>query len=340
MENLLQFRWARSSQDHETHLERASSIIPFPYYWAWTIFGGVSSIISFAVLLFFERSYAFIWVFLVLSALTAWQSIGVVWAHKKMRLFINTLIHLVEWPEEKIKKRYEEQTAIIFDDKKLIASGIFAVILAHLLGVDYFGFSFQIFPNIIFKVIYYLAVYTLGIGLYVMIMTASAVHKIGDLPLTANVLFSRDMQAIGILYSKFTIYASSIYIIWVIFQMLTPLQLSPLERTLLFVFFAVLLCTYFILPQYGIHQMMVRTKQKKIDAFSSHLSALADVTFVNPTDENIISLNDLLDIQRQLDKLSEWPFSFYEILHIILITVIPLIVLAFEVIRGVINDPA
>ena len=339
MEALFQIRWARSSKDHETHLEKVSSIIPFPYYWAWTIFGSVSSIISFTCLLIFERSYNFIWVFLVLSALTAWQSIGVVWAHRKMRLFRNTLIRLVEWPEEKIKNRYEEQTAIIFDDKKLIISGIFAVILAHLLGVDYFGFTFQIFPAIVFKVIYYLAVYTLGIGLYVMIMTASAVNKIGSLPLTANVLFSKDMQAIGILYSKFTIYAASIYIIWVFFQMSTPLQLSPLERTLLFVIFAVLLCAYFILPQYGIHQMMVRTKQKKIDAFSSHLSALANETFMTPTDENISSLNELLDIQSQLDKMSEWPFSFYEILHIVLITIIPLIVLTLEVLHGVINEP-
>ncbi|MBN1235017.1 MAG: hypothetical protein JW999_03095 [Methanotrichaceae archaeon] len=340
MEDLHQFPWAGSSKDHNTHLERALSIIPFPYYWAWAIFGGVSSLISFTIMLFFERSYTFIWVFLVLSALTAWQSIGVVWAHKRMSLFRNTFIHLVEWPEGKIRTRYEEQIAIIFDDKKMIASGIFAVILAHLLGVDYFGFHFQAFPNIIFKIIYYSAVYTLGVGLYVMIMTASAVRKIGDLPLTANVLFSKEMQAIGILYSKFTIYSASIYIIWVLFQMLTPLQLSPLGRTLLSVFFAVLLCAYFILPQYSIHQMMVKTKQKKIKKFSSHLSALANETLKDPTDENLSSLSDFLDVERQLDKMNEWPFSFYEILHIVLITVIPLIVLTLEVVHGVINDPA
>jgi len=340
MEDLYQISRAGSSKDHKTHLERVLSIVPFPYYLAWAIFGCASSLISFTMFLIFERSYAFIWVFLVLSVLTTWQSIGVVWAHKKMRLFMNTFIHLVEWPEEKIKRRYEEKTEIIFDDKKMVASGVFAVILAHLLGVDYFGFSFQEIPYIIFKLIYYSAIYTLGVGLYILIMTAFAVHKIGDLPLKVNVLFSHDMQAIGILYSKFTIYAASIYIIWVLFQMLIPLQLSPLERTLLFAAFAVLLCAYFILPQYSIHQMMVKTKQNRIDAFSSHLSALANETFKNPTDENVSSLSDFLDIQHQLDKMSEWPFSFYEISHIVLITVIPLIVLTLEVIHGVINEPA
>jgi hypothetical protein len=335
MEDRSQSRWAGSGKDHETHLERALSVIPFPYYWSWAIFGGTSFLISFAILLFSERSYTFIWVFLVLSALTAWQSIGVIWAHKKMKLFINTFVFLVEWPEEKIKQKYERQTALIFDDKKMVVSGISAVVLAHLLGVDYFGFSFQAYPNIAFKFIYYLAIYTLGVGLYVLTMTASAVHKIGDLPLHASVLFSKDMQSIGILYSKFTVYASSVYIIWVIFQMLIPLQLSALERTILSLFFAILLMAYFILPQHSIHRMMVRTKQKKIESFSSHLSAVADVTFINPTDERLSSLNDLLNIQRQLDKMSEWPFSFYEILHIVLITIIPLIVLTLEVIHGV-----
>jgi hypothetical protein len=35
--------------------------------------------------------------------------------------------------------------------------------------------------------------------------------------------------------------------------------------------------------------------------------------------------------------MSEWPFSFYEILHIGLITIIPLIVLSLELLPGVIK---
>jgi hypothetical protein len=177
----------------------------------------------------------------------------------------------------------------------------------------------------------------MGIGLYVMIMTASAVHKIGSLPLTANVLFSKDIQAIGILYSEFTIYAASIYITWVIFLISTPLRLPSQERTIGFLIFAVLLCAYFVLPQHGIHEMMVRTKREKTDIFSSQLRAVASDTFKDPNDVNVLSLTDLLDIQYRLDEMSEWPFSFYEILHIGLITIIPLIVLSLELLPGVIK---
>jgi len=333
-----QSRLPKFRKDRKTHIERALSVIPFPYYWAWAVFGGATFLISFALLMMMEKSFYFIWIFLVLSLLITWQSIGVVWAHKKMGQFAETFINLVIWPEEEIKRRYEKQMAKIFDDRKMVLTGILAVILAHILGIDYMGFSFHAFLTIIFKFIYYLSIYTLGIGLYVLIMTAMAVNKIGDLPLSASVLFSRDMQSIGILYSKFTAYASSVYLIWVIFLMMTPLELSHHERVMIFLAFAVLLLSYFIIPQRSIHRLMARTKHEKIDAFSSHLCDVADVAFINPTDERLLSLNDMLNIQRQMDKMSEWPFSFYELIHIIVITIIPLIVLALEILHGALYE--
>ena len=334
---LHQIHMAVSNKGHKIHLERILCIISFPYYCGGIILGGASFLISFAILLFFEKSYQLIWVFLMLSALISLQSVGVIWARNKMKLFEDTFINIVEWPKEDMKKLYGRQVAIIFDDKKMIVAGICAVIIAYVLGADHYGFPFQGLPNIFFKLIYYFAIYTMGIGLYVMIMTALAVHKIGRHLLTANVLFSKDIQAIGILYSEFTIYATIIYIMWVIFLILTPLKLPSLERTIGFLIFAVLLCAYFILPQRGIHQMMVRTKREKTDTFSSQLRAVADDTFKDPSDVNVLSLTDLLDIQCRLDEMGEWPFSFYEILHIALITIIPLIVLSLELVHGVIK---
>ncbi len=334
---LHQIHVAVSSKDHKIHLEWILCTVFYPYYCGGIILGGASFLISFAILLFFEKSYQLIWVFLMLSALISLQSVGVIWARNKMKLFEDTLINIVEWPKEDMKKLYGRQVAIIFDDKKMIIAGICAVIIAYVLGADHYGFPFQGFLNIFFKLIYYLAIYTMGIGLYVMIMTALAVHKIGSLPLTANVLFSKDIQAIGILYSEFTIYAAIIYIMWVIFLILTPLKLPSLERTIGFLIFAVLLCAYFILPQLGIHQMMVRTKREKTDIFSSQLRAVAGDTFKDPNDVNVLSLTDLLDIQCRLNEMGEWPFSFYEIMHIALITIIPLIVLSLELVHGVIR---
>ena len=183
MLHLHQIHWAVSSKDRKMHLERILCIISVPYYCGGIILGGASFLISLAILLFFEKSYQLIWVFLMLSILISFQSIGVIWARNKMKLFEDTFINIVEWPKEDMKKLYGRQVAIIFDDKRMIIAGICAIIIAYVLGADHYGFPFQGFLNNFFKIIYYFAIYTMGIGLYVMIMTASAVHKIGSPPL-------------------------------------------------------------------------------------------------------------------------------------------------------------
>ena len=43
----------------------------------------------------------------MLSALISLQSVGVIWARNKMKLFEDTLINIVEWPKEDMKKLYE-----------------------------------------------------------------------------------------------------------------------------------------------------------------------------------------------------------------------------------------
>ena len=115
---LHQIQLAVSSKDRKMHLERILCIISVPYYCGGIILGGASFLISFAILLFFEKSYQLIWVFLMLSALISLQSVGVIWARNKMKLFEDTFINIVEWPKEDMKKLYGRQVAIIFDDKK------------------------------------------------------------------------------------------------------------------------------------------------------------------------------------------------------------------------------
>jgi hypothetical protein len=119
--------------------------------------------------------------------------------------------------------------------------------------------------------------------------------------------------------------------------MLTPTQLSSLQKILWFAFFGVLLILYFVLPQYGIHRMIVETKKQKVKAFSHKLRAVAEKAFADPLKENVSCLRSMFDIQRQLDEMSEWPFGSYEVVHISLIVVIPLSVVLLEIILGIVK---
>ncbi|MCX6678565.1 MAG: hypothetical protein NTU95_11580 [Methanothrix sp.] len=254
-----------------------------------------------------------------------------------MESFEDILINIVDLPKGAVIETCRKQEADIFNDRGMILFAIFFIFFVHITGIDYHAVSFDSSISLfIFKLEYYLAIYLEGAGLYILIMTAFAVHKIGVLPLRIDALYS-DFHAIGILYSKFTICAAGVYIIWGFFHIIVPPQFSSLQMILWFLSFAFLLFAYFILPQYSIHRMMISTKKEKIELFSSQLSAAMDGSFEVPTDENVSHLKDLFMVQDQLNQMCEWPFGTYEILYITVIIIIPSVIVLLEIALGIIK---
>lgn len=321
----------------ETHLEKFISVIPVPYYLGWLLYAMVFFSISCLVLMLFEKSFRYIDGFLIISAIISLQGTAINWAHNRIKSFHDILPNIVNLPREVIIKSFDAQEANIFDDKKMVIFAIIFIIFVHISGIDYHAISFNSsISDIIFKLGYYFAVYIEGAGFYILIMTAWTVHKIGKLPLQVSALFS-DFHAIGMLYSKFTIYAASAYVMWGIFHMIVPPQFSSLKLILWFSSFAILLFGYFILPQVSIHRMMTSTKKEKIEMFSSQMSAALEEPFRNPNKDNASYLKDMLSVQNQLNQMCDWPFGIYEILQIALIIVIPLIVVLLEIFYGIIK---
>lgn len=319
-------------------LEKVVSIIPVPYYWGWVIFAGINFLITSIAIFYFENSFKYILSILILSILIAQQPIVIIWAQKRLKQLYEHLRDIIELPESEIMKLYDEQMAIIFNEKRMFASGVLVTILVHLMGLDQFEFAFQSFySNAIIRTDYILAHILMGIGLYPLLCTALMIHKISKLPLNINILLSKNLQIKGLLYSKLTICAASIYGVWGCFHLSTPAKLSTVWDISWFSFFALLLLVYFILPQYSIHQMIMKTKKEKLEIFSKHFAAKAKEAFSMPNRDNILCLRNFLEIEHELDQKCAWPFGSYELLHIILIVIIPIIVvlleLAFDIIK-------
>lgn len=328
---------APSTQSKKMHLEMIISPIPAPYYLGWPLLAAAFLLISYLILMQFENSTSYIDVFLILSAIIALEGIAVSWAHNTLESFDKILINVVDLPKEAIIESYGEQKAGIFNDKRMILFAVIFIAFVHASGIDYHAVSFNSsISDAILKIGYYFAVYIEGVGLYIAAMTAGTIYKIGTLRLQVNALYS-DFHAIGVLYSKFTILAACTYIAWGFFHLIVPPQFSPLQIILWFLFFAILLLAYFILPQYSIHRMMASTKKEKMEMFSSQLRAALDKSIDYPTDESALHLRDLLSVQNRLDQISEWPFGVYEILYIALIIIIPLIVVLLEIALGIIK---
>jgi len=313
------------------------SLIPIPYYLGWSLFSFAFLLISSLILMLFEKTFRYVDAFLIISVIIALEGTIISWAHNKIESFEDILISIVGLPKGAIIETCRKQETDIFHDKGMIIFTIFFIFFVHIAGIDYHAISFNSSISLfIFKLGYYLAVYLEGAGLYILIMTAFTVHKIGVLPLRIDALYS-DFHAIGILYSKFTICAAGVYVIWGFFHIIVPPQFSSLQMILWFLSFAFLLFAYFILPQYSIHRMMISTKKEKIELFSSQLRAAMDESFEVPTDKNVSHIKDIFTVQDKLNQMCEWPFGSHELLYIILIIIIPFIIVLLEIALGIIK---
>jgi hypothetical protein len=313
-------------------IERIVSIFPVPYYWGWTICAGMIFLSTSIAIFHFEHSLSFIWVLLILSILTAQQPIIVIWAYKKMKLLRDYLLVVIDLPQNEILDWYKGQTSIVFDEKRMLATGIIYQIILHLLDFNRFGFVFQTpYSYMIINIFIIIAGIFVGLGLYPLICTALLVYRISKLPMNIEVLFSDNLKIKGLLYSKFTICAASVYAVWGVFRLATPKGLSSPASIGVYSFFALLLVAYFILPQYSIHQMIIKTKNEKLEKLSRRLTDNAKLAFSIPTKDNIASLRDFLDVEQQINERCAWPFGSYEMLHIALIVIIPLLVVLLEI---------
>ena len=319
------------------HLHRLISLIPVSYPLGWTLLAAAFLAASFLILWLIEGSLLHLDATVMISVIIALEGMIISWAYRKVSSFEEVLAAVVDLPREELRRTFKKQVAEIFSDRGMIIFSAFFILFVHIAGIDYHAVAFNsIVSATVFKLGYYFAVYLEAAGLYILIMTALAVHRIGLLPLRLNALYS-DFHAIGTVYFKFTICAAAVYVIWGFFHIIVPPQFSSLQMILWFLGFALLLFAYFILPQYSIHRMMISTKREKIELFSSQLRAAMDSSQGAPTDENVSNLKDIFLVSEKMGQMCEWPFGSQELLYITLIIIIPLVVVILEIALGIIK---
>lgn len=324
---------------HKTFLERAISLMPFNYYRSALALSAALFLVALNIMLFVENSLDNFISYFLLCAIFVQQTIILYWSHEKIRSLRDIFLDIIDLPEKKVIEWHISQETNIFNNAGMLLTGIFFNLAAHKYNLDQLVGPDQADYNLFYvRIFYYFVHLFMGAGLYSLFATALMIHRMGALPMRVNILLTRNLQLKGVLYSKFTICAASVYVMWGLFYLSTPLGLSALLSIMWFSSFAIILCAYLILPQYSIHQMMIKTKRDKLKIFSSALREKADEALKNPINENALRLKNMLDIQCHLDEMCQWPFGSYEVLHITLIIIIPFAVVALEIIFGVIKS--
>jgi len=317
---------------NKTYLERFASVAPLPYYMSYLAVGALLFLISFFIIMIFEKINQHYVSFFILSILISFQCIVIFWAHLKFIQLADVIVEMIDLPRDFTLKWFGQQEATMFNDKMMIITGIAITVMAHIFHLDHFGFNAGIL-NLIIKFYYYLAHCIMGAGLYLLMATALVLYRMSKLPLDVNILLSKNIRFKGTIYSKFTVCATIIYLLWGMFHLTTPARLAAQTSMLWFSSFAIILLAYFIVPQYLIYKIIMKTKQEKLNEFFIQMNKKSEEAFESQSLERISNLNDMLIVRDRLDEFCAWPFGFYEILHIFLIIIIPLMVVIVELLH-------
>lgn len=81
----------------------------------------------------------------------------------------------------------------------------------------------------------------------------------------------------------------------------------------------------FVMPQMGIHRLMVKSKLEKMRIVSSHIEKAMNKALGEPTAENLAQLKDLYKIQKRVNDMSEWPFNWKALWQLMTAVFVPLL---------------
>lgn len=321
------------------HQEKLVSKIPFPYPITWLIIGGLVFFVHFLTLQFYEESMKLLEVSIILSILICFEGGVIIWASKELAKFYTVLSNVVDLSKEDIIKWYNEQLKNVFNNKRafivglIIASGI---LLTVNLNPSWPSWFISSNAKISFNFLLLVVAYLMGAGLYVMIMTAVLVDSISKLPLRISIYQhpTTSIKALGYLLLKFSFCGVIVYSLWISAILYSPLAKNFNNPIILLwiITLGIIILSYFIIPQYKIHKIMVNEKHEKLRKLSSHSDEAIEPVTKGPTAKNTDRLRGLLEIQQHLNGIEDWPFNMKSIISLLSAVIIPILAVIINII--------
>jgi len=224
----------------------------------------------------------------------------------------------VNWCQSELKS--------IFNDKWMISSGL-ALTIIYLPITMQGGFFPKALPSqMVFLITMAAMSFMGGAMLSVMFGITRFLWKFGQEKCLKILLFSdptANITSVGNLLGKMAIYLMVVYFITVLSMI--PVKIDTVSMILAFVF-AIVVVAFFIIPQIKIHDIMVKSKYKRISTLSPIVEQALEALHLEPTKENARHIQHLFDIHRGLNEVDEWPFNHRLLLSVVGSIVVPLIV--------------
>jgi len=313
--------------------ERLIRAVPLPTWLAWVIFWQVLFFVDYLLVWNIKDGSANSGVFACIVLFFTSLCVIMIYCSKilirlfpHLTKFIEDDRHtLAQWFTAKLKSCYEGVWPIV--------SGI---VISILVIVSIYPLIDQLTPDI--ETILYYRVAYLSLGFFMLGVAIWAQIQVTYLPIefprmklkvSINQFAGNGLQALGSAYLKMSMAISVCFILIVLTAIVAPFENNAIVLVWLGVA-ALLIFSFFLLPQVGVHRVMSNEKTNRMASFTQHLEETMDKTLKDPSSENMQRLRELFEVQNHLKSMNEWPFDLNSIWQLVTALIIPIILAAIE----------
>lgn len=254
-------------------------------------------------------------------------------SHVLIKLFPQ-LARFIEEDKEKLKRWYESKLKSCYEG---VWPLVFGVIISITAIVSIHPLVSNLTPSKDFLLYYrlsYLALgfFFLGISLWALIKVALIPMELTRMKVkvSINQFSGNGLQALGSSFLKMSLSIAVSFILIVATSIVAPFEKNLIVLIWLGVA-ALLIFGFFLLPQIGIHRVMLHEKTNRMSSFTHHLEEAMDRTLKDPSAENMQRLKELFEVQNHLKGMNEWPFDFNSVWQLLTALIIPIILAAIEI---------
>ncbi|MEI9920837.1 MAG: hypothetical protein WDO14_18895 [Bacteroidota bacterium] len=231
-----------------------------------------------------------------------------------------------DWYHQQLRRSYEGLVPLIFG----VAFAILEVVTA---GPVIRQFSPAGTPLYVFRMVYeIIGFFFLGIGIWALLNVVRIPILLTRYKIKVSLtqVADRGLQALGTSYFRM-----SLCIIFTFVPLVVALIISPLSSNVFIIAWLagglVMIFTFFLLPQVGVHRIMAFEKTQRLVSFNNHLENAMQRSLNDPTSENMQRLKELFELHAHLKSMNEWPFNINMLWQLITALLIPVLVALLEI---------
>jgi hypothetical protein len=307
--------------------------IPMPYWISMIIFWQIITAIDFFMMNHFGGPDQLI--FMSCLYLTFSSTMVVIeYTNRQMQRFFPRLITFVDAPQEIITEWYRKSlTTALFSKTAFIVGVSFAIVGSITTYEILVTKSGGVVEVITFRVIANgLGFFFQGVGMWGIISIIRMCHRLSNFKINVQLFAvgNDSVMALGNVFLRISLAVTAVYALFVLSDIVGGLYHSQI---IIFwnVVAVLFILSFFIIPQYRIHKLMVQEKQLRLKAFSSYLESSVNECLHQPSKEKLDHLKGLFELKEHLSQMHEWSFRTRSISQLISVLLIPLLLVILEV---------